>query len=170
MTTTMPTPLRVRSTVPSDRVMRLVNPIVAAILRSPFHRLLSRHVLLLTYTGRKTGKQFTIPVGYTREGDTLTVFSGHHVWWKNLRGGAPVAVYLEGRQRTAHAELIEDRAGLLAAVEWCVARFGLKGAGQRIGLALDTQPPLSRDDLAAALEGHAVVYLSLVARPDGGET
>ncbi len=161
MTTTMPAPGRVQSSVPSDRVMRFVNPVVAALLRSPFHGLLSRQVLLLTYTGRKTGQQYTIPVGYTAEGDTLTVFSGRHVWWKNLRGGGRVTVRLEGRQRTARAEVVEDSAALLALLDRYVARYGLKGAGQRMGLALDTQPPLSRDDLAAALVGHAVVYLRL---------
>ena len=161
MTTVMPARPPVRSSVPSARVMRFVNPVVAAILRSPLHRLLSGQVLLLTYTGRKTGRQFTIPVGYIREDEALVVFSGQHVWWKNLRGGAPVTVGLEGRQRAARATLVEDRAGLLAAVERWVARYGLKDAGRRIGLTLDTQPPLSRDDLAAALEGHAVVYLTL---------
>lgn len=161
MTTVIPAPPPVRSTVPSDRVMRFVNPVVAAILRSPLHGLLSRQLLLLTYTGRKSGKQFTIPVGYTAEGDTLTIFSGQHVWWKNLRGGAPVTAYVKGRPRPAHAEVFEDSASLLAVVDRWVERYGLKGAGQRTGLALDTQPSLSREDLITALAGHTVVALKL---------
>ena len=161
MTTVMPARPPVRSNVPSARVMRFVNPVVSAILRSPLHRLLSGQVLLLTYTGRKSGQQYTIPVGYLREEGALAVFSGQHVWWRNLRGGGVVTVYLQGHQHTARAELVEDQAGLLAAVERWVARYGLKDAGRRIGLTLDTQPPLSGDDLAAALAGHAVVYLTL---------
>src|SRR5688572_17870366 len=82
-TTTTPAPSR----VPSMRVLRSINPFVAAILRSPLHGLLSRRVLLLTFIGRTTGKVFTIPVGYMRERDTFTIVCSH-AWWKNLRGGA----------------------------------------------------------------------------------
>src|SRR5687768_285096 len=107
MTTTTMTQARViKSSVPRDtRVLRFINPFVSMILRSPLHKVLSSRLLLLTYTGRTTGKRFTIPVGYTPEGDTLTLFSGFG-WWKNLRGGAPVVVCLQGRQRTGRAEVL----------------------------------------------------------------
>jgi hypothetical protein len=39
-------------------------PVMKALLRSPLHRLLDGTLVLLTYTGRKTGKQYTIPIGY----------------------------------------------------------------------------------------------------------
>src|SRR5215212_4309628 len=113
VTTTTTTQARIRSTVPGRRVLRTINPFVSMILRSPLHRLLSSHVLLLTFTGRKTGKQFTISAGYTREGDTLTLFSSKS-WYKNLRGGGScVAMHLQGRGRTGRAEVIEDRTAVL---------------------------------------------------------
>jgi hypothetical protein len=75
-TTTTAAPARViESHVPGRRVLRMINPFVSVILRSPLHRLLSGQVLLLSFTGRKTWKRYTIPVGYTREGDMLTLFS-----------------------------------------------------------------------------------------------
>ena len=160
MRTTTAAPARIRSTVPSRRVLRTINPFVSMILRSPLHRLLSSHVLLLTFTGRKTGKRFTIPVGYTREGDTFTLFSSKS-WYKNLRGGGHVAVHLQGRRRTGRVEVIEDRAAVLDAAERLVAEYGLKEAGRRIGLALDTGPPPSPDELAAAMEGRVVIRLAL---------
>jgi deazaflavin-dependent oxidoreductase (nitroreductase family) len=172
LTTPTTTAAGVRSSVPSPRVLRVIKPFVSMILRSLLHRLLSSRVLLLTFTGRKTGKEFTIPVGYTREGETLTLFSSRG-WWKNLRGGAPVAARLRGRRRTGRAEVIEDRAAALAAAERVVARYGAKDAGRRIGLALDDTSPPSHDDLAAAMEGHAVIRLSLdpegVAKTLGSE-
>ena len=160
MRTTTAAPVRIRSTVPSRRVLRTINPFVSMILRSPLHRLLSSHVLLLTFTGRKTGKRFTIPVGYTRKGDTFTLFSSKS-WYKNLRGGGHVAVHLQGRRRTGRVEVIEDRAAVLDAAERLVAEYGLKEAGRRIGLALDTGPPPSPDELAAAMEGRVVIRLIL---------
>lgn len=157
-TTTATGPERIRSSVPSRRVLRTINPFVSAILRSPLHRLLSGSVLLLTFTGRKTGKRFTIPVNYTREGDTLILFSSRS-WWKNLRADGRVAVHLQGRERTGQAEVIEERTALLEASERLVAKYGLKEAGRRIGLALDTSPPPSRDELALAMEGREVIRL-----------
>lgn len=161
VTTTTAVPARViRSTVPSRRVLRLSNPYVSMILRSPLHRVLSNSVLLLTFTGRNTGKLFTIPVYYTPEGDTLTLFSSKS-WYKNLRGGRPVVVHLQGRGRTGRAEVIEDRAAVVEAAEHLVAKHGLKGAGQRIGLALDISPPPTTEELAAAMEGRVVIRIIL---------
>src|SRR4028118_1236877 len=47
-------------------------------------------------TGRKTGKQYTIPISYIQDGDLLTCYTAS-VWWKNVRGGAPVTVVLRGQ-------------------------------------------------------------------------
>src|SRR3954447_9985275 len=112
MSTTTAAAAPIHVAVPSPRVLHLVNPIVAALLRSPFHRILSRGVLLLTFTGRRSGRRISTPVNYTREGDMLTVFSTRS-WWKNLRG-ATVAVVLEGHPRTARATPTDDRATVLA--------------------------------------------------------
>ena len=48
-----------------------INPLVAAVLRSPFHWLLSFGLMLITVTGRRSGRRYTIPVGYQRHGDLL---------------------------------------------------------------------------------------------------
>lgn len=160
MTPIEPAPARIKRSVPSTRVLRAVNPFVVALLRSPLHGLLSTQVMLLTFTGRKTGKNYTIPVEYSGEGDVLTVWSGHR-WPANLRGGAPVELRLRGRRRTARAEVVDDRDELLTEVDRYVARYGPKGAGLRVGVVLDMEPPLTRDELAAALQGRVVIRLTL---------
>ena len=161
-TTAATQPARIiRSTVPSRRVLRTINPFVSMMLRSPLHQILSGQVLLLTFTGRKTGKLFTIPVGYTREGDTLALFSSKS-WYKNLRGGHPIVVHLQGRGRTGRAEVIEEREAVVEAAERLVAKYGLKETGRRIGLALDISPSPTTDELAAAMEGRVVIRIILV--------
>jgi hypothetical protein len=45
---------------------RVINPLVRVLLRSPAHRVMSRGVLLLTYTGRRSGRRYTLPVQYAR--------------------------------------------------------------------------------------------------------
>jgi deazaflavin-dependent oxidoreductase (nitroreductase family) len=92
----------------SDFFTRL-NPVFAWILRSPFHGLVSPAVLLLTVTGRRSGRRYTIPVGYQRDGEVLVVLVSHarrKQWWRNYREPAPVALRLRGRERRGRAELV----------------------------------------------------------------
>ena len=103
----------------------LVNPVVRAVLRSPLHRLLSGSVMLITYTGRRTGKHCTIPVMYARAGGTLLVNVGmaeRKRWWRNLQGGAPVEVLVQRRSSRGLADAITgDQA--LTALDQYVTRF-----------------------------------------------
>ena len=149
----------IRKAVPSPRVLRAIIPFVSVILRSPLHRITSGNVLLLTFTGRRSGKRYTIPVGYTRDGDTLTIFSTRS-WWKNL-GDATVSVLLEGHPRTGWAEPTDDHETVVAEVQRYVTRFGVRNAGTRIGLAFDPSHPPSHDELARGLPPLAVIRLAL---------
>ncbi len=151
----------IRSTVPSVRVLHAINPFVSAMLRSPMHGCLDKEVLLLRCTGRTSGKQYTVPVAYAREGDTLTIFT-HAGWWKNLRGGEPVSVLLEGRWRSVSAEVSDDLEAVLAAGDELVAKHGAKAAGRHLGLELDTNPPPSREVVVEAVKGAAVIRLTLL--------
>ena len=72
------------------------NDFMAWILRSPLHGMLSNGMMLITITGRKTGKKYTTPVGYYIEGETMWVITGRErTWWKNLQGGAKVDLLLK---------------------------------------------------------------------------
>jgi hypothetical protein len=89
-------------------VPQYVNELVKVILHSPLHRLLSKHRMLLTLTGRKSGKRYTIPLSYVQEEDIIFCITGHASWWRNLRGGAPVHVILKGQARAGMAQAIVD--------------------------------------------------------------
>jgi deazaflavin-dependent oxidoreductase (nitroreductase family) len=79
------------------------------VLRSPVHGMLSKNIMLITFTGRKSGKMYTTPVSYSQKDDRVYLFT-HANWWKNLRGGAPVTVRLRGRDLTGLAEpVVEDK-------------------------------------------------------------
>jgi hypothetical protein len=92
-------------------VNRVVNPIVRAVLRSPAHGLLSGHLALLTVTGRRSGRAFTFPVGYRRDGDRVTVgvdWPERKRWWRNLSDAAPVEIWLAGVRRAGTAQARGD--------------------------------------------------------------
>jgi len=85
------------------------NSIMAFVLRSPLHGMLSKNTMLITYSGRKSGKAYTTPVNYIQVEDGLLVTSYRkRTWWRNLRGGASVTLSLQGKDRQATAEVYED--------------------------------------------------------------
>lgn len=63
--------------------------------------------MLLTFTGRKSGRRYTIPVRYLRENETLLTLTDSP-WWRNLRGGAPVDLFIAGRNVRGRAEVRTD--------------------------------------------------------------
>jgi hypothetical protein len=91
---------------------RTVNPVLRRVLRSPVHRLVSGRVALITYTGRRTGRQHTIPVFYRDKGDEVTIAVGwpeRKVWWRNLTGeGGPVWLVVRGQELNGHAVATRD--------------------------------------------------------------
>lgn len=85
------------------------NPFMIWLIRSPFHRLLSKNFLTISYSGRKSGKPYQVPVNYTCQGDVLVTFSyRERTWWRNLRGGAPVTLRLEGKDVRATSRVLES--------------------------------------------------------------
>jgi hypothetical protein len=86
---------------------RTVNRVLKALLRSRAHRLVSGRFALITYTGRKSGREYTIPSFYRDKGDQITIAVGwpdQKVWWRNLRGeGAPVTLVVRGQTVKGHA-------------------------------------------------------------------
>ena len=86
---------------------RAVNPVLRAVLQSPAHMLASGRFALITYTGRRSGRQYTIPVFYRDKGDEVTIAVGwpdRKVWWRNLTGpGGPVRLVVRGQELRGHA-------------------------------------------------------------------
>lgn len=85
--------------------VRAVTPLVKAVLRSPAHRCLSGSMMILTVTGRRTGRRYEIPISYVADGAVVVCLTGiDNAWWKNLRGGADVTVLLQRKRFDGYAE------------------------------------------------------------------
>jgi hypothetical protein len=91
---------------------RTVNPALKTILRSPMHGLASRRFALITYTGRRSGREYTIPCFYRDKGDEVTIAVGwpqRKLWWRNLTGeGGPVRLLVRGQELRGHAIATRD--------------------------------------------------------------
>jgi hypothetical protein len=92
------------------RAAPLLNTPGAAMATSRrFGRMVSRrNIAIITYTGRRSGRSFSIPVAYRRDGDDLEIAANMpdaKSWWRNFLGdGAPLTVRLDGFERPGHDE------------------------------------------------------------------
>ncbi|GAB3457933.1 hypothetical protein GCM10027436_62650 [Actinophytocola sediminis] len=93
-----------------------VNAVVVRLRSSPrWHKVISRYLTIVTYTGRRSGRTFSIPVGYRRHGDTVTIpvsMPDAKSWWRNFTGaGWPLSLELDGVDRTGQAVASRDHRG-----------------------------------------------------------
>lgn len=143
----------------TERVLYpLLNAVVRLVLRSPAHRLLSGSVLLLGFVGRKSGRRYSVPVGYVLEGEDVVCFTGKawSGWWKNLGGGAPVVLRLGGRELRCWTEVATDEG--VVARELGVFLLKYPKSAKRYGVHLDAKGRPDPKDVAAAVRlGKAVM-------------
>lgn len=97
--------------------MRFGNWFMGGLLHSPLHPLLSRNLITISVTGRKSGRLYTTPVNYVQEGRRLYITSlRDRQWWRNIRGGAPAVIRWQGRDVPVKAEVLEEPDAVLAAL------------------------------------------------------
>lgn len=80
-----------------------------------FGGLISGNIAMLTYTGRRSGRTVSIPVGYRRSGDEISIgvsMPDAKTWWRNFLGdGGPLSLRLDGVERAGHAVAHRDDDG-----------------------------------------------------------
>ncbi|MDW4905910.1 hypothetical protein RB628_11335 [Streptomyces sp. ADMS] len=139
---------------PPIAVARAANRIVRPLLLSPLGALMGRRLMLLEYTGRRTGTRYRIPVAYRvwdgGDGtDEVIATSVGTSWPVSLRGGSPVRLRLKGRWRSAKPTVVERAEEVADLLGELAARQGPKAvAALRVGLPRDRPP--TREELVLA--------------------
>ena len=104
----------------------LINRVMRLLLNSPLHGLTSGSLMVVYFTGRKTGRRRWTPVRYLREGDTRVVcLTGRETgWWPNFLEPRDVELQLAGRRvaALAHARP-DDTAGKSSVLRETLDRF-----------------------------------------------
>src|SRR5438552_16708569 len=83
-----------------DSVVRYFNPFMRLVLGSRAHRMLRGRLMLLSFTGRRTGRSYTTPVSYGRERTNLPVPDLGARWKNQTSGTARVRFHGTGREQT----------------------------------------------------------------------
>ncbi len=144
---------------------KVVNPLVRLILRSPLHGMMSATILLITYRGRKSGKEYTLPVQYAQEKKTIYIMPGapdQKTWWRNLRGGAPVQLLLAGEMLAGVSDVLEGSTHLESiahALDIFLQRF--PAAAKHYNVHSRQDGLFDQDDLKQAAASTVVVVVSL---------
>ena len=133
------------------------NRFVTSMLRSLLHIFMGG-IMLITVTGRKSGRAISTPVNYARDGDTLLVTSqADRTWCKNVRGGAKVTLLINGTTCQADANVIEDR----AAVERELLRFFRLVKRTIAGIHLDKDgQPTQPEKFAQVAQSRVIIEIT----------
>ena len=103
-------PLLTMGLRPPLRVLRLGNPVVRAVLRSPAHRLLSGGLVVLEYEGHRTHRRRAIPVTFAEDGARVVAVAlrpGRKQWWRTFRRPSPATLLLRGERRAVEGHVLE---------------------------------------------------------------
>lgn len=88
-------------------LMRVVNVPMRQLLALPFPTPLSKRLMLLYLTGRRSGRSYRQPVSYVRDGGSLLTPGGGN-WKLNLEPGRPERIRLDGRMVMVRPDLVDD--------------------------------------------------------------
>ena len=146
-----------------DRIMSRLNPLISWILRSPLHFVLSRDLMLLTVTGRRTGRRYVIPLGYQRSGEWIMVLvskARRKNWWRNYLEPAPVEMRVRGRELRGEAKVVAGGSEEFRRTMESTFRR-LPFLGRQFGISYDRRGGLTDEQLQTLSENGAMVKIRL---------
>ena len=132
----------VRLAPPPPAVLRVVNPLMRRLLKSPCAGVLPSAMAVLEFTGRRSGRSLSVPVGVHDLGDRRVVFT-EAPWRRNFTGGRDVAVRRGPDRRECVGVLVEDAEAVTDALAEAVARFGARN----LAILSPKGHRITRDDL-----------------------
>ena len=84
----------------------LINPGIVRLLHSRLHRVLSSRLMTVSYRGKRSGRQYCVPVSYYRDGDTVYCFTNGR-WRVNFYEARDAVLRLQGQDWAASGRIAE---------------------------------------------------------------
>lgn len=133
---------------PPVPVMRVMSPLMRRLRTSPLASRLPPALMVLEFTGRRSGRRFAVPVGVHEVQDGSVVFT-EAGWRRNFAGGHEVTVHRGGKRRHGRGVLVEDPVAVATALGAALERSGARN------LAIRTAPghQVTHDDLVRLARG-----------------
>jgi hypothetical protein len=123
---------------------------------------MSRFMLVLHFTGAKTGRAYQVPIGYATENGRLMTLS-NDVWRLNFKGGRDLEVTHLRQRRRARATLESDQEAL---ADFYLEKFGEMGAKKvaaDLGMRVNIDRAPTREEWIDAIrrEGMSRIWIDL---------
>jgi hypothetical protein len=136
---------------PPEAFLRVVNPIMKLLLRTPFAGPARNQLMVVNFTGRKSGRAYSIPLSaHVIDGNLYAMAAA--TWKNNFRDGAPAQVLHNGKTTTMRGELITDKALVADLYSRCAESYGVKRAERAMGLGFRDHQMPTRDQFGEAVE------------------
>ena len=135
---------------PPSALLRLINPMLGFLLRTPLAGPARKQLMVLSFTGRKTGRPYSIPVSaHVIDGDLYALAGA--AWKQNFRDGAPAQVVYDGKTTAMRGELIRDRAVVPDLFHRCAESYGVRRAQRMMGLKFREERIPTREEFEEAV-------------------
>jgi hypothetical protein len=136
---------------PPDAFLRVVNPIIKLLLRTPLAGAARHQLMVVDFKGRKSGRPYSVVLTAHLIDGILYALTGA-TWKANFRDGAPAQVLHDGKTTAMHGELITDKALVADLYARCAESYGAKRAERAMGLGFRDHQMPTRDQFAEAVE------------------
>jgi hypothetical protein len=145
---------------PPEGLLRVVNPALKLLLRTPLAGPARKQFMVLSFTGRKSGNPYSLPVSAHRIDNQLYALAGA-AWARNFRGGRAAEVLHNGKTTKMNGELIEDPAIVADLSHRLAESYGVKQAQRMMGLAFRDQRIPTVEEFKEAAERERIVAVRL---------
>jgi hypothetical protein len=98
-------------------LMKFALKVQVFLLRRNFIKGMNKALMVITTTGRKSGKHFALPIGYVRDGSDILTFSllrdgRRSNWYENVLVNKTATLEIQGQKIEMRGEPITDPDGL----------------------------------------------------------
>ncbi len=136
----------------------IFNPLMIWLLHSPLHKIASKSTLLITFSGRKSGRKYTTPVNYVLDNNVIFITSLRaRTWWRNLRTEPKISVHMQGKDLETYGEVIEDNEKVKEQMMRYLQKIPQYARYFKVNLDLNDHP--NPEDIAQAAKERVMILL-----------
>ena len=139
---------------------KLFNPVLKAVLRSPFRSLLPPNWVIMTYMGRRTHRKRSLVFHFARYKDEFIVVPGCFGelpnWWRNFRRESRVDLFYMGKSLECLARTIEHDESVAVPR---LAEYVRISHADKVGITAETTEERFNELVAAAAKTYPIVAI-----------
>ncbi|GGZ10926.1 hypothetical protein [Streptomyces poonensis] len=135
------------------------------LLSAPAPGPMAERLALLHFTGRRSGRPYTVPAGVHTLGGALVVATGSG-WRHNFAGGSAGELTWRGQRRPVRFSLVDDAERTAHGYLELYRRYG-EAAPRRLGIAVRGEGAPGLDAFRAAVTRHGLSFVEVTHLPAG---